>query len=221
MCTNLTVFNYVVCRAEQLSPRRLTLEEMEARDLEDAKIGEASYKELVPKVRLIVQQLKAFSGCEFYVSFGSHPHRGIATVGGDIVLDYSMLNKPVIDIAQTLAHEWGHLALGHVANPHWIKPIEIDPERAEQEADFYSGVFLAAAKANYKLDDILNLKLELPDGAHPHGLRVGRAYYIACGYHHGVERKEMGLEGAPGVHVFGRSALVVGMPEDVDNKLRN
>ena len=219
MCTNLAVFNYVLCRAERASSRRLTPEAVRAKDLADAKVGQEAFDALAPKVRMVVRQLKAFSGCDFKVYFKLHPQRGIAQAGGDIVLDYSMLNKPIIDIAQTLAHEWGHLALGHVVNPYWLKPVEMTQETAEQEADFYSGVFLGAA--GYDLDEIINVNLELPDGHDHHGSRVKRAYYIACGHHHGVERKEMGLEGVPGVHVFGRSALGAAMPEDVDNKLRN
>lgn len=226
MSSNLTVFQYVSVQADRTPKRRLSEEQMRAQDEQDAKRGEQLYASLALKIKAIVTHLAAFSGCDFRVNFTSpsaakSSGKGFVQEEGVIVLGFSVLNKPIIEVAQAIAHEWGHLALGHIPNSYWLKAVSVSEEEAEQEADFYSGVFLG--EAGFNLDEIVHIKLSASphqDG-HTEKSLLKRVYYLACGHHHGVDRREMGVGGISGAHVFGRVDLGKALPADADSKFLN
>lgn len=210
MCTNSPIFHYVLVTAERATKRRLADEGMRGGDKDDVEqLGREAFKIIAPRIRMMIEQLQSLSGCNFHVRVGaSHQVSVSAQASEDIVLDYAVLAKPIADIARVLAHEWAHMSLGHMSNAYWLMPVPIDQESAEQEADFFSGVFLGAM--GYPLDELIDMQLGLPQEQEEDAFidpQSTRAYYVALGHAHGVARRELGWHDTPELHVFGRAAL--------------
>lgn len=228
MSSNLTVFRYVSVQANRVVPKRvhLSLEQMHAQEAQDAMRGEEAYASLAPKLKAMVRHLAAFSGYDFRIHFkkpvvGQFSGAEFLEDEGLIQFSYSLLTRPMVEIVQSMAHEWGHLALGHISNLHWPKAVSVTEDEAEQEADFYSGVFLG--EVGFNLDEIVHLKLSTAAHDTPQYNKplFKRVYFLASGHHHGVDRRHSGISGIMGAQAFGRDQLAHALPEDVDSKFLN
>lgn len=159
---------------------RLSMSDVADQDKEDAKKVVANLNQFSGRVTPIVEQLKVFSKKDFPVEFERNYRRGLAKMGGAISIDYATLNKPLSELALTLAHEWGHQSLGHLRNDHFPCPSDISEQQAEHEADYFGGLFLGFY--GYDLEEVLKSKLSLPEGDSKHGTRYERACIITQGY---------------------------------------
>ena len=105
----------------------------------------------------VYKQLVEYSGVAIPIYFGQNFTKGQAHGNGIIILDISVLSKPQPVIAFWLAHEWGHIYLGHVSNfrqpysSYW--EYQSDVAEKENEADQYSYEFLY--KYKYPINEIV------------------------------------------------------------------
>lgn len=129
-----------------------------------------------PKANGIYRNLKAFSRMDFPILFGQTFQWGQAHHGGLIIIDYSSLNKNTSILAFIFAHEWGHQALGHQANIYNptgdIWRIKTSSTQNEDQADFYSGKFIA--KYGYDIDLVYQFLSNLPESPNDHVHSSGR-----------------------------------------------
>lgn len=134
----------------------------------------------------IYQQLVQYSGMQFYIRYAQTFQWGQAHNGGVILLEYSALAKPIEILAFIMAHEWGHEALGHLANLYnpygnvWqFRKGQTDDEDA---ADIYAGKFLAAKGYDVSVvtSFLKNLPATSPWDTHSSGTK--RANNVMMGY---------------------------------------
>lgn len=168
--------------------QRLSNNECMAQDNRDTAIVKAKLDHYAQRLIPIAHQLEAYASKSFLLTSGQNGVRALAKEPGIIELDYATLNKSNEELAFTLAHEWGHHALGHLRNKHVKKRMKITDEEAEHSADFYAGLFLGYH--DYDLKKLLEPKLHMPDGNSCHGTRIERAQIIARGFVLGQEMQQ-------------------------------
>ena len=151
----------------------------------DAYGGQVYYAYNYPKAYKIYKQLVSYSGMDYPIIFSQTFNWGQAHRGGLIIIDYSTINKSKSILAFVFAHEWGHQALGHQANVYnpfgstW--KYRSSPTQDEDEADYYSGKFLAAY--GYNLEVVYDYLSSLPNfGGHTHSTGEERAETVRRGY---------------------------------------
>ena len=164
---------------------RLSFAQAAIKDEQDARLVEANLGEYQQRLIPIVHQLRKFSGKSFPIEFERHYRRGVAKTGGAISLDFATLKKPLSELALTLAHEWGHQSMGHLTNNYCAHAAGIPIPEAERQADYYGGIFLGVY--GYDIEELLKIKLSMPETDPVHGTRFERACMIMQGYQHGQE----------------------------------
>ncbi len=142
------------------------------------------------KLLRVYSQLLKYSGKNFRV----YPYQtnliGLAKPGGVIMIDISIVGKPVEILAFWLAHEWAHQDLGHAVNRFATPQMTINamlrrqrfPTSSEDEADIWAARFMA--RHNYPiagvLENICRLSKGRPDKSH--SSRELRAMNVAAAY---------------------------------------
>ncbi len=118
----------------------------------------------------IYNQLVSYSGMQYYIYITNNFKWGHAHNRGIILIDSTILSKPKEVLSYVIAHEWGHVILGHQANlfntsdNNWdfsISSIDI-----EAEADRYAGKFLAVK--DYNISVVIEFLMYLPASAKWH-----------------------------------------------------
>jgi hypothetical protein len=175
--------------------QRLSFAALAKQDEKDARLVEANIQAYLPRVKPIVDQLRKFSGKNFPIEFERHYRRGLAKAGGLISIDFATLNKPICELALTLAHEWGHQSLGHLMNEYCAHGSSISEPEAEHEADYYAGLFLGMH--GYNIEELIKLRLAMPEIDPAHGSRFERACIIAQGYHDGKQMQSVNPQSKP------------------------
>lgn len=180
---------------------------MAQQDEADALLVEPNIQDYLPHVKIIVNQLRNFSGKNFPIIFERHYCRGLAKAGGTISIDYATLNKPLSELALTLAHEWGHQSLGHLVNEYCKETSSITENEAEREADYYAGLFLGMY--HYEVKEVIKSRLNMPETDPVHGTRFERACIIAQGYEDGLRMQILQIQNQsmPGYEVFKRHTV--------------
>ncbi len=183
----ILIFCLVFISQNVFSQYKLTNQQKyQINEWKDAYGGKIYYAYNYPKTYKVYKELKRYSGMEYPIIFNQTFNWGQAHNGGLIILDYSTINKNRNILAFVFAHEWGHQALGHqsnVYNPYgstW--KIRSSQTETEDEADVYSGKFLA--KYNYDIDIVYNYLANLPinDNDHTHSSGKKRANLVLSGY---------------------------------------
>jgi hypothetical protein len=175
--------------------QRLSFAALAKQDEADARLVEANIQDYLHRVKPIVDQLRKFSGKNFPIEFERHYRRGLAKAGGVISIDFATLNKPLSELALTLAHEWGHQSLGHLMNAYCSHGSSISEPEAEHEADYYAGLFLGMHA--YDVQELIKIRLSMPEIDPAHGSRFERACIVAQGYHDGVHMHRATLQANP------------------------
>jgi hypothetical protein len=167
-------------------PTRLTPREWQQQEVQRyfdglREIQTVGWGPLAIKVNRIILQLIQASNMVFRVVPAQTFSIGQAHVGGWILLDISTAKRSDDELAFWLAHEWGHLALGH--QPNIYHPVgqpwrPRDTETADEDAaDEYGGRFMCAAK--YDIQKVMTSLRRFPrilaDRAHSDGPKRARA----------------------------------------------
>jgi hypothetical protein len=181
------VLNYVT-RLIVPETQRLSFAQIAAQDAEDAREVETHITEYEKRLISTVRQLRKFSGKSFPIIFERNYQRGIAKSGGLICIDFATLKKPDSEMALTVAHEWGHQSMGHLANEYCAHALGLPVSEAERQADYYGGIFLGAY--GYDVEEVLKIKLSMPEIDLAHGTRFERACIIMQGYYYGQSLRE-------------------------------
>jgi hypothetical protein len=168
--------------------QRLSFAQLAAEDADHARDVEINIREYEKRLMPIVHQLRKFSGKSFPVVFERNYQRGLAKSGGLISIDFATLKKPESEMALTLAHEWGHQSMGHLANEYCAHALGLPRLEAERQADYYGGIFLGAY--GYDIEEVLKIKLSMPEIDPTHGTRFDRACIIMQGYYYGRGLRE-------------------------------
>ncbi len=113
------------------------------------------------KLHKVYSQLLGYSGKQFKVFPYQTNLIGLAKPGGEIIIDISVIGKPIEVLAFWLAHEWAHQDLGHAVNqfstPQMTRNAFLRrkafPTSSEDEADMWAAEFLA--RHDYQLQPIL------------------------------------------------------------------
>jgi hypothetical protein len=171
--------------------QRLSFAQVAAQDSEDAREVEANITEYEKRLIPIVRQLRKFSGKNFPIVFERNYQRGMAKSGGLICIDFATLKKPESEMALTVAHEWGHQSMGHLANEYCAHALGLPESEAERQADHYGGIFLGAY--GYDIEEVLKIKLTMPEIDLAHGTRFERACIIMQGYYYGQSLREKNI----------------------------
>lgn len=165
--------------------QRLSFGQAATLDDEDARHVENNIDDFKKRLIPIVKQLRTFSGKNFPIQFERNYRRGLAKPGGVISIDFATLKKPISELALTVAHEWGHQSMGHLTNNYCAHAAGIPIPEAERQADYYGGIFLGVH--GYDIDEVLKIKLSMPETDPIHGTRFERACVIMQGFVHGKE----------------------------------
>ncbi len=128
------------------------------------------------KLLKVYTQLRRFSGKSFRVYPFQTNLIGVAKPGGKIMIDISIVGKPVEILAFWLAHEWAHHDLGHAINRFATPRMTINallrrrrfPTASEDEADVWAARFMALNHYAISgvLEDLCRLRGDRPDKVH-------------------------------------------------------
>lgn len=174
---------------------QLTQSQIAEQDEKDALLVIQNLETHQERLSPIVEQLRKFTEKNFIIEFERHYRRGLAKPNGSISIDFATLGKSEGELALTVAHEWGHLCLGHLTST-------IKEHDAECQADYWAGIFLGYF--GYGLDEVIKIKLSMPQVDTEHGTQFHRACLIAQGYREGQHMRLENLHAGvwPGLEVF-------------------
>jgi hypothetical protein len=175
--------------------QQLTMMQVASQDEQDALFVLKHMHEHQQRLVPIVEQLRKFTGKDIPIEFERHYRRGLAKPNGTISIDFATLRKPKSELAFTVAHEWAHIFLGHLTS-------SILEQQAECEADYWGAIFLGYFE--YDLDELLKIKLLMPQMDIERGGQFDRACIIGQGYvdGHELRLKNHQIPGWPGFEVF-------------------